>query len=46
MPTPLRAIRVSDEIWEAAQEQATRRGESVTEAIRRFLTEYAEANES
>lgn len=33
--------KVPDDLWAAAQAEATRRGESVSEAVRRFLTEYA-----
>lgn len=40
MPTPLRAIRVADDLWRAAQVEAERRGESVTEVIRRALERY------
>ena len=38
--TPPRSIRVSDEVWEAAKKEAERRGETVTEAIVRFLRRY------
>lgn len=38
--TPPRSIRVSDPIWNAAQEVATQRGETVSEAVNRFLARY------
>lgn len=40
MSTPSRNIRVSDDLWFAAQEEAVRRGESVSAAIIRFLADY------
>jgi len=38
---PGRSIRISDEIWEAAQDEAKERGEPLTAAIRKFLISYA-----
>lgn len=38
---PARAIRVEDELWKAAQKRAAERGESVSEAVRRFLLRYS-----
>ena len=38
--TPARAIRVKDELWHKAQKRAAERGETVSEAIRRFLERY------
>lgn len=38
--TPLRAIRIEDELWERAKAAAHNRGETVTDAIRRALREY------
>lgn len=38
--TARRTIRVPDALWEAAQAEAERRGEDVSEAIRRFLVTY------
>ena len=38
--TPARAIRVPDELWCRAQERAAERGETVSEAIRKFLERY------
>lgn len=40
-PTKIRTIRISDELWEAAQAEAAERGESVTDAIRRALVRYS-----
>lgn len=37
---PLRAIRVSDELWTKAQEKATKEGTTASEAIRKLLTEW------
>ena len=39
--TPKHGVRIPDDLWEAAQDEAVRRGESVTAAINRFLAEYA-----
>ena len=38
--TARRTIRVSDELWEAAQAVAEERGESVSDVIRSALEEY------
>lgn len=38
--TPHRTIRVPDEEWEPAKREAERRGETLTDAIRRFLRRY------
>jgi len=39
--TKARSIRINDELWAKAQARAAERGESVTEAIRRFLERYS-----
>jgi plasmid stability protein len=39
--TPLRAIRVPDDLWRAAQAKAAEHGESVSEVIRKCLRRYA-----
>lgn len=39
-PMKARALRVSDELWEAAQEVAEGRGEILSEEIRKFLERY------
>lgn len=33
-------MRIDDELWTKAQARAAERGESVTEAIRKFLERY------
>lgn len=38
--TPKRTIRVPNDLWDAALDEAHRRGESVTVAIVRFLRDY------
>ena len=38
--TPLRSIRVPDDVWQAAKREAARRGETVTDAILRYLRRY------
>ena len=38
--TPARAVRVEDALWHRAQVRAVARGETVSEAIRRFLERY------
>lgn len=40
MATPLRSVRIPDEIWQAAKIEAERRGETVSDAILRFLKRY------
>lgn len=40
-PAPQRTVRVSDTLWLAAQAAADRRGETVSDVIRRALTKYA-----
>lgn len=38
--TPPRSIRVPDDVWAAAKDEAAKRGETVTDAIIRFLNRY------
>lgn len=38
--TPLRSVRVPDELWEAALRKAQDEGETVTDVIIRALTRY------
>lgn len=38
--TTRRSVRVSDDLWTAATEKATERGESVSDVIRRALERY------
>jgi hypothetical protein len=40
--TPVRSVRVSDVLWGAAQDEAARRGETVTAVIVRALEEYTQ----
>ncbi len=40
---PARTVRVRDELWQAAQQAAQERGESVSEVIRRALARYVKA---
>lgn len=37
---PARAVRVPDDLWRKAQERAAERGETLSQAIRRFLERY------
>ena len=39
-PTPPRSVRIPDHIWQAAKAEAERRGETVTDAVVRFLKRY------
>lgn len=39
--TKMRAVRVSDEVWQAAQEKAAANGETVADVVRAALIEYA-----
>lgn len=39
-PMGQRVIRVPDRLWEAAKARADERGETVSEAIRKFLERY------
>ena len=38
--TPVRTVRVSDDLWEAAKRAASDRGETVTDVILRALEQY------
>lgn len=42
--TPMRHVRVPDELWERALSSAKARGESVSDAVRGFLADYVEEN--
>lgn len=44
MAEPLRAIRVPDALWHAAQEVAAKQGESVSKVIRKALERYVKQN--
>jgi hypothetical protein len=39
--TRVRAVRVSDEVWEASLEKAAANGETVADVIRAALIDYA-----
>lgn len=45
MATPLRNIRVPDELWEAALAKATDQGTSLSDVIRTLLEDYVEVAE-
>lgn len=38
--TPMRTIRISDELWKAAQAKAGTENTTVSDAIRRFLEDW------
>lgn len=40
--TPLRNVRIPDSIWQPALQRASEHGESVSDVVRRALTEYAQ----
>lgn len=37
---PARAIRIPDDLWEKAKRRADEKGETVSEAVRKFLERY------
>jgi len=39
-PKKNRVIRVQDSLWERAQKKADEKGETVSEAVRKFLERY------
>lgn len=41
--TPPRSVRVPDDVWDAAKRAAEQRGETVTDAVVRYLREYGAA---
>jgi hypothetical protein len=41
--TPPRSVRVPDAVWEAAKVEAAARGETVTDAVVRFLSRYGKS---
>lgn len=43
--TPLRAIRVDDELWESAQAKAAKDGDNLSAVIRDALRTYIQENE-
>ncbi len=40
MPTPLRNVRIPDEVWDAAREKAEREGTTVTAVVLAALQRY------
>lgn len=38
--TPLHSFRVDDALWEAAKARAEERGETLADALRKFLRRY------
>lgn len=40
MPTPLRNVRVADDLWRAAKAKAEENGETLTDVIVRALRRY------
>ena len=44
--TPIRTVRVPDELWEAAKRAASDRGETVTDVLLRALERYVRDWES
>lgn len=38
--TPLRSVRVPDELWDALKETATAQGDTVSDVIRDLIREY------
>jgi antitoxin component of RelBE/YafQ-DinJ toxin-antitoxin module len=40
-PMRTRPIRVSDDLWARAKKRADEKGETVSEAVRKFLERYA-----
>ena len=40
--TKVRTVRVDDELWQAAQEKAKRKRETVAAVLKRALVEYVE----
>lgn len=38
--TPLRNVRIDDDLWQTAKARAAANGEGLSEVIRRKLTEY------
>lgn len=39
--TPIRNVRVPDDIWAPAKERANKRGENLSDIIRKSLIDYA-----
>ena len=43
--TEARTVRISDDLWAAVRTRASKHGESVSDVVRRKLTEYVTAPE-
>lgn len=41
--TPIRTVRIDDELWSSAQVAASERGESLSDVIREALRRYVES---
>ena len=44
--TPIRTLRVPDDLWEAAQARAEERGETVTDVLIRALKRYVRGGQT
>lgn len=42
--TPLRSVRIPDDLWQQAQAKAAAKGETVTDVIRSALERYVKRN--
>jgi len=42
--TTIRSIRISDQVWDAAKEATERRGETISDVVRRALEAYVAAH--
>jgi predicted DNA binding CopG/RHH family protein len=40
--TPLRNVRISDELWNAAKQKAAEEGRTVSDVVRELLQRYVE----
>ena len=43
--TPNRVFRAPDDLWRAAQDEAVRRGETVSDVLRRALVAYVDSSD-
>jgi len=42
--TPVRSVRISDDLWDKAQRLADRRGENISDVVRDALAAYVDAH--
>ena len=42
--TPIRAVRIDDDLWDRVKRAAARNGETASDVVRRGLEEYVTAN--